>query len=250
MTPLPQTALDSALSCWEWVEYVGAGTVLLGVIGEFLKDFCEFPRNPERRNKFGHGSTLVLILGLVVELLGLFRTNQISGQIIARMSERTATLESENLNLRKGIQDISLHQLPRHMDCAPFLRMLEGKPSAAVKFWYERNDDEAFGLAENIYECIDRGQSGLDLSWKIFKPEPIPEQGGESKLASAPGAVRFGPGFGIGVVSREFKAVPEANSALGALSNAPSIALNTGITRTVDPTLPNNVFVVVVGQKL
>jgi len=249
MTAVLHLGLEQSLTLWEWVDYLGTAVVFLGVVGESLAEFLEIPKKTETRETSKRASALLLIIGLAVELLGLVMTTQISGQIIAQVKERTATIERENLKLRADLQDVFIHQQPRHLDCTSFLRMLEGKPATA-RVWYERNDDEAFGLAEQIYECFDRDRAVEGLQWKVSKPEPIPEHGGDPKLPNAPGAVRFGPGFGIGLVSNESIPSPDFNSSLGALSNALSIALNAGVTRSTDSSLPKNVFVIVVGQKM
>jgi hypothetical protein len=72
---------------WEFVEYIGAAIVTFGVIGEYLKEFKEFPKDIEKRGKFAEWSVIVLIFGLVIELFGLVRTSQISAFEIAKLKQ-------------------------------------------------------------------------------------------------------------------------------------------------------------------
>src|SRR5437667_6104482 len=70
---------------WEFVEYFGASIVTIGVVGEYIKEFKEWPKDPEKRKKFAERSVILLIFGLVIELLGLVKTTQISGREIAEL---------------------------------------------------------------------------------------------------------------------------------------------------------------------
>jgi hypothetical protein len=86
---------------WEFVEYIGAGIVTLGVIGEYLKEFKEFPKDVEKRKKFAEWSVIVLIFGLVIELLGLVRTTQLSGDEIVSLETTNVQISLTVEKLRK-----------------------------------------------------------------------------------------------------------------------------------------------------
>src|SRR5271170_3745728 len=87
------SSLDAALARWEYGEYASAAVVIIGVIGEFLADFSNVFRVrdiSDRRDKLGKLSTLVLLVGLAMELLCLVNTNALSGRIIASLSDEAA----------------------------------------------------------------------------------------------------------------------------------------------------------------
>src|SRR6266852_4172440 len=87
------SVLMSSLSCWEIAGYVSVAAVAIGVIGEFVHDFV-----PSLKNRLewwniwgGKISGLVLIAALAAELITQVKANSISGQIIALLSDKTAT---------------------------------------------------------------------------------------------------------------------------------------------------------------
>jgi hypothetical protein len=84
-------SLESALTCWTRVEYASAAVVLIGVIGEYVNDFTHWFRALRRHRRLGKGSTLLLIAGLAVELLGLVKTATLSNHIIE--AERSARVQ-------------------------------------------------------------------------------------------------------------------------------------------------------------
>jgi len=88
MTLIASFLSDARLSLpfWEAVEYIATGIVILGAIGEYLAEFRRFPKEQHKREQFAKLSALVLIAGLAVELVGLVRTSQLSGQIIAELN--------------------------------------------------------------------------------------------------------------------------------------------------------------------
>src|SRR6266567_7149225 len=83
-------ALKSSLEFWEIVEYVSAATVLFGVIGEYVAEFTKLAEKMGIEKKLAKFSTLVLIIGLAVELLGLVKTSQLSGRLVASLEEQSA----------------------------------------------------------------------------------------------------------------------------------------------------------------
>ncbi len=75
------SSLDAIPTRWEYGEYASAAIVIVGVVGEFLADFSNVwsVRDvPERWDKLGKLSTLVLIAGLAAELVCLVNTNVLS----------------------------------------------------------------------------------------------------------------------------------------------------------------------------
>src|ERR1700733_10024929 len=87
LIPSLLAALKSSLLFWEIIEYSATGIVILGAVGEYFAEFRDRPRDESERKKFAKLSALVLIGGLALELLGLVRTSQISGQTIATLNQ-------------------------------------------------------------------------------------------------------------------------------------------------------------------
>lgn len=78
---------ESSLAFWEIVEYIAEAVVIIGAAGEGLGEFTNLlgaKECSERKDRILRISTIVLIIGLAVELGGLIRTNDLSGQIVAR----------------------------------------------------------------------------------------------------------------------------------------------------------------------
>ena len=64
------------------MKYSAAGIVLCGVIGEYVAEFTRWAADRGIEKKLSKISTLVLIIGIAGEGIGLFRTSQISGELI------------------------------------------------------------------------------------------------------------------------------------------------------------------------
>jgi hypothetical protein len=83
-------SLESALDFWDWFEYGATALVLIGVIGEYVADFTRVSESNKWKNLVGKISTLLLIVGISGELLGLVKISEYSGKIIALLNERAA----------------------------------------------------------------------------------------------------------------------------------------------------------------
>jgi uncharacterized protein YdbL (DUF1318 family) len=108
LTASDLAALKSSLEFWEIVEYVATTTVLIGVVGEYVAEFTKFAEKRGIERKLGKLSTLILIVGLAAELLGLVRTSQLSGHLVASLEEQSsqATYDAAEANERaKKYQD-------------------------------------------------------------------------------------------------------------------------------------------------
>src|ERR1017187_9614975 len=64
----------SNLWFWEVVEVLGAVVVTLGVVGEYLANFTKLWKGRARKKQWEKRSTLVLIVGLAIEIVGLVTT--------------------------------------------------------------------------------------------------------------------------------------------------------------------------------
>ena len=167
---------------------------------------------------------------------------------------------------------IAERQFDRKLDSTNFVKSLIGKPKARVKIWYNPNDHEAWDLAQEIYMWLGKGPSKNDVAagWDVSQPEPLSiNASGDSTLANAPPAVRFGASgstSGIGFIAKDIS-LQTQDSPLSALTNAlPSNVWPTnqsrlkiaGKWRTVrstssmalqDETLPDDFIIVIVGPK-
>ena len=122
-------SLSTKLTYWEYAEYVSAFFVAVGCLGEYSAEFTKWwtrggfwkylgPTMERRKEALEKRSTLLLIGALALELMCLFRTNGISGQIIATLdneaalaNKRTAELQLKATELEEGL----LQQGPRDL---------------------------------------------------------------------------------------------------------------------------------------
>jgi hypothetical protein len=61
----------SSFSIWDWSQIIGTAMVLIGVCGEFLLEFKNFPYNPTGFEVLASGKRRIEIISLVILLLGL-----------------------------------------------------------------------------------------------------------------------------------------------------------------------------------
>jgi hypothetical protein len=101
--------LESALGFWEVTEIAAAGIVLVGVIGEFLADFTKIVASQRSKERLGKLSTLVLILGLTVEVVALVRTSQLSGLITAQFHREAAMARRDAENAKATAKGFESH---------------------------------------------------------------------------------------------------------------------------------------------
>src|SRR5579863_5708814 len=90
-------SLTATLAFWEYAEYTCAVLVAVACFGEYIADFTKWWKRDgiwsrlglieDRKDNLAKLSTLLLITALVVETVCLFRTNQISGQVLGSLSE-------------------------------------------------------------------------------------------------------------------------------------------------------------------
>ena len=66
---------SSWLAFWEFVEISGAIIVTAGVVGEYVANFTKLVKGKSRKARLEKISTLILIFGLAIELVGLVATS-------------------------------------------------------------------------------------------------------------------------------------------------------------------------------
>lgn len=88
LTPSDVASLTASLSRWELGEYVCAGLVTIACVGEYTATFKNWFTGgvKEQKERLEKLSTLLLIVGLAIELVCLVRTNQISGKVIGSLN--------------------------------------------------------------------------------------------------------------------------------------------------------------------
>jgi len=90
-------ALTAKMGYWEDAEYAFAFLVAIACFGEYIADFTKWWRREsvwarlgsmdDRKENLGKLSTLLLIVALVAETVCLFRTNQISGEVLGSLNQ-------------------------------------------------------------------------------------------------------------------------------------------------------------------
>jgi hypothetical protein len=86
---------SSLLTRWEWAEYVGEGLVVIGCIGEVLADFGEDFLGRKHSKRLERLSSVILIVGLLLSLKALMRTNELSGSVIGGLGEKSQAAEQK-----------------------------------------------------------------------------------------------------------------------------------------------------------
>ncbi len=86
----------SSLVFWEWAEYISGAVVVVGVIGEYIADFRivgKTHKDEELKTRLGKISTVVLVVGLVVEIAAVANINMLAGRQIEQLKkENNGTL--------------------------------------------------------------------------------------------------------------------------------------------------------------
>ncbi len=91
MTPDIAT-LMSDISYWEFLGYVALGAVLVGVAGESLKEFTDWPARAGIERLVTRVSVLVLIVGLAGECVTQPNTNAANARLVAIVNRQTAAI--------------------------------------------------------------------------------------------------------------------------------------------------------------
>ena len=97
----------SILWVWELVEVVGAIVVTTGVAGEYIANFTKWVKGKARKKVWEKRSTLILIIGLAVELVGLVNTLVASNLEIQQFRSANLGLQKQVLELKKQIAETS-----------------------------------------------------------------------------------------------------------------------------------------------
>lgn len=98
LTALEVVSLTSRIDRWEYAEYACTAFVAIACLGEYIADFTDwwsgnvckcFGDLEHRKERIAKFSTLVLIAALAGELLCVVRTNQLSGELVGDLGDRS-----------------------------------------------------------------------------------------------------------------------------------------------------------------
>ena len=78
---------SSLLPIAEFVEYAGTVIVIIGVVGEYVSNFTRLVKGKARKTRLEKISTLILIIGLAIELVGLVTTSHAFNLEVARAND-------------------------------------------------------------------------------------------------------------------------------------------------------------------
>lgn len=90
------------LGRWERVEYIAEGFGVLCCLGELVADVGEKWLGKTRSKHLERWSTIVLILALMVSLIALVRTNELSGFVIGSLGDKA---EEADRKAKNAIED-------------------------------------------------------------------------------------------------------------------------------------------------
>jgi hypothetical protein len=79
------SSIISALDVWEFIEYTSAAVVIIGAAGEALGEFSNFlgaKESQDRKALILKISTIILLVGLAIELAATMRVNLLAGLLI------------------------------------------------------------------------------------------------------------------------------------------------------------------------
>ena len=117
------SALISPLWGWELAGYAAVAAVAIGVAGESIHEFTDwFNASQWWRANGGKASALLLIAALAAELIIQVKTNSISGQIIAFLSDQAASTRERAANLEKQAADIQARAAKAETEAANLMK--------------------------------------------------------------------------------------------------------------------------------
>jgi hypothetical protein len=91
MTP-EIASLMSDVSFWEFCGYIALAAVLIGVIGESIKEFTDWLERIGWEKKISRLSALILIAGLAGEVITQPKTNAVNATLIAFLNKQSGQL--------------------------------------------------------------------------------------------------------------------------------------------------------------
>jgi hypothetical protein len=176
----------------------------------------------------------------------------------AKADEKASEIEASNIQLKTALEAAKAEtakaqlelqrsvemtrRIAGHRELSPrFAEALKGKPTGNVDILYAPEDREAYMFAIQIKGALERAE------WSTTGPRPIPQEANMGR----PAQNRYGTDGPLALIANRIIPLEETDSAAGAIASAVHSALdiNWGWVTTTDPTLPDNRFTLIVGQK-
>jgi hypothetical protein len=217
-------------------------------------------RLKEYRRYLSEFNTALLILAALSATF-LVVASRLSDEAADEQSELQTRADSlKEQKFTQFIQDVNMARGPRMItDHTAFVAAFRGKPTARAEILFNPNDEEAYELALQVKLWLGTGPNGDGAGWEVSEPKPIPSVGfpsafgmafgGDPKVpADAPPAIRYGALGGMAIASNRFWNPTDKTSSYSALMDAFFTARLVPSGERV-PGLPDNSFVVIIGQR-
>jgi hypothetical protein len=189
---------SSWLAFWEFVEISGAVIVTVGVVGEYIADFTKLLKGNARKTRLRKISTLTLIAGLAIELVGLTTTSHAFNLEVAKANddakragtnaaasyeraavaekeagqanERAANTESNNLMLQARVLELETKTQIRRITAwqmDEFIKLTKDARKFPVKVFIGRRDTETQNYSLQVRELLDKAGFGMEESGNL-----------------------------------------------------------------------------------
>jgi hypothetical protein len=119
-----RSSIISAFDVWESIEYVSAAIVIVGASGEALGEFTNFlgaRESRDRKDLILKISTIILLVGLAIELAATMRVNFLAGLLInprdlsqsqqLEISSSCSRFAGRNIHVRSQAMDLEAWRL-------------------------------------------------------------------------------------------------------------------------------------------
>lgn len=279
-----EQSLENSEQRFGRLEVICGWIVLVGVVFEYGPKFIVFIQSVTFAHFRDLGGGLLITLGIAGEIifssLAARKRDKLRKRHVSRIAslnlqaeqerharvrieetlraaeERIAVLDKEaaearletakaQLELQKRIEYIRKQTGPRMLS-PRFTEALKDRPKGTADILYAPEDTEAYTFAIQICNAV------KSAGWGSQRPKPIPSEGGIPGFSpDVPAQIRHGTSGPIALISKSSPPEHQEKTAPGAIWEAVTSALdvNFGFTSISDPTLPDNHFVIVIGQK-
>jgi hypothetical protein len=213
------SSLTSSVSFWEGWGYVALAAVLLGVAGESIEEFTDWPKRAGLKKPLTRISALVLIAGLAGEGITQPNTNAPNATLVAVLNKeaRELALESERLRARIAWRHLDKEQITQCIvDLSSF-------PRQKVMAINTVNDPEVLQITESISAMFS------SLGW------------GELPISTTMGPAQ-GTGISVSIATGSPKIVDEAAKTIVSCLNRHKLKASLG-----EPFDPDKVLVLAGG---